>query len=217
MKKIDRYYKIKSILDEIYPDAGCSLKYEKPHELLVATILAAQCTDKRVNIITKTLFKKYKSPSDFANADYDELCEDIKTAGLFRSKAKNIIACFKKIEKDFGGAVPQTLKELITLPGVGRKTANVVASIIYNEPVIAVDTHVFRVARRLGLSRGSTPRAVELDLERHIPEDIRPIAHHWLILHGRYICKAQKPDCTHCPISSFCTEFSRKQSLKSVL
>lgn len=212
-----RYEGILDYFRSNVPVAESELNFNNAYQLLVAVMLSAQCTDRRVNLVTPDVFSRYPTVQDLAMASADDVFPLIRSISYPNSKAVHLTETARKLVSDFNGTIPSDVDSLMTLPGVGRKTANVVASIIYNEPVIAVDTHVFRVARRLGLSRGSTPRAVELDLERHIPEDIRPIAHHWLILHGRYICKAQKPDCTHCPISSFCTEFSRKQSLKSVL
>ena len=153
MKKIERYFKIEEILKKAYPEAGCTLNYKKPHELLIATILAAQCTDKRVNIITKTLYKKYPDITAFAKADYNELCEDIKTAGLYKSKAKNIIACAKKIVSDFNGEVPQTLNELTSLAGVGRKTAGVVLGDVFDTPSLVIDTHAKRLSKRMGFTQ----------------------------------------------------------------
>lgn len=192
------------------PTAESELHFNNAYELLVAVMLSAQCTDRRVNTVTPAIFGKYPTVRDLARASAADIFPLIRSISYPNSKAEHLAATAQKIVAEFDGEIPSDIDALMTLPGVGRKTANVVASIIYNEPVIAVDTHVFRVARKLGLSKGNTPRAVELDLEKHIPDDIRPIAHHWLILHGRYICKSQKPDCTHCPISSFCKEFSEK-------
>ena len=204
MKKTDRYNKIKSVLDREYPDAACSLDYEKPHELLIATILAAQCTDKRVNIITKTLFEKYRSPEDFANADYEELCEDIKTAGLFRTKAKNIIACCKKIVDDFGGRVPETLEELTSLAGVGRKTAGILLGDAFDTPALVIDTHAKRLAKRMGFTDNTDPYKVELDLAKFVPDKDKSTFCHQLVLHGRKYCDARKPLCGTCPVNEYC-------------
>lgn len=199
-----RYAGILDYFQTNVPIAESELHFNSPYELLVAVMLSAQCTDKRVNLTTPALFKAYPTVHDLAKAGSEEVYELIRSISYPNNKSKHLVAMAQKVVSDFGGEVPSDVDSLMSLQGVGRKTANVVASIIYNEPVIAVDTHVFRVSRRLGLSRGRTPRAVELDLEKHIPEDIRPIAHHWLILHGRYICTAIKPKCSSCPIQGFC-------------
>ena len=204
MKKIDRYLKIEEILKKIHPEAGCTLNYKKPHELLIATILAAQCTDKRVNIITKTLYKKYPDITAFANADYDELCEDIKTAGLYKSKAKNIIACAKKIVSDFNGEVPRTLSELTSLAGVGRKTAGVVLGDVFDTPSLVIDTHAKRLAKRMGFTKNTEPYKVEKDLAKFVPEEEKSLFCHQLVLHGRAYCRARNPLCGECPVSEYC-------------
>ena len=206
MRLAERYSAILDYFRENVPAAQSELDFRSPYELLVAVMLSAQCTDKRVNTVTPLLFARYGTVAELAKASPEEVLPIIRSISYPNSKALHLCAAAKKIESDFGGEIPSSVDDLMTLPGVGRKTANVVASIIYNEPVIAVDTHVFRVARRLGLSRGKTPRAVELDLERHIPEDLRPIAHHWLILHGRYVCKAIKPQCGDCGLKDCCKE-----------
>ena len=192
---------------ENVPVAESELHFDSPFQLLVAVILSAQCTDKRVNLTTPALFAAYPDPQTLAAAEFDDVLALVRSISYPNSKARHLIGMAQKLLSDFGGQVPSGIDELMSLPGVGRKTANVVASVTWGEPVIAVDTHVFRVARRLGLSRGTTPRAVELDLERHIPEELRPIAHHWLILHGRYICTAQKPKCAGCPLAHWCKEY----------
>jgi len=204
MTKKERYFKIKAGLDILYPDAGCSLVYKKPHELLISTILAAQCTDKRVNIITKTLYKKYTTVSDFANADYEELCEDIKTAGLFRTKAKNIIACCKRIMEVFGGEVPRTLEELTSLAGVGRKTAGILLGDAFDTPALVIDTHAKRLAKRMGFTKNTDPYKVELDLAKIVPEKDKSIFCHQLVLHGRAYCMARNPNCEGCPLKGDC-------------
>ena len=195
--------------DNVYI-AESELHFASPYQLLVATILSAQCTDKRVNLTTPALFSAYPTPQALAEASFDDVLELIRSISYPNSKARHLIGMAQKLVADFGGEVPADIDALMSLPGVGRKTANVVASITWRQPVIAVDTHVFRVSRRLGLSRGTTPRAVELDLEKHIPEDLRPIAHHWLILHGRYICTAQKPKCASCPLAQWCKDFASR-------
>ncbi len=205
-----RYEGILGYFRDNVPIAESELHFASPYQLLVATILSAQCTDKRVNLTTPALFSAYPTPQALAEASFDDVLELIRSISYPNSKARHLIGMAQKLVADFGGEVPSDIDALMSLPGVGRKTANVVASITWRQPVIAVDTHVFRVSRRLGLSRGTTPRAVELDLEKHIPEDLRPIAHHWLILHGRYICTAQKPKCDACPLTAWCPSVSPK-------
>lgn len=202
-----RYEGILGYFRENVPVAESELHFDSPFQLLVAVILSAQCTDKRVNMTTPALFAAYPDPQTLAAAEFDDVLALVRSISYPNSKARHLIGMAQKLLSDFGGQVPSGIDELMSLPGVGRKTANVVASVTWGEPVIAVDTHVFRVSRRLGLSRGTTPRAVELDLERHIPEELRPIAHHWLILHGRYICTAQKPKCASCPLAQWCKEY----------
>ncbi|MBR1488305.1 MAG: endonuclease III [Bacteroidales bacterium] len=205
-----RYEGILGYFRDNVPIAESELHFASPYQLLVATILSAQCTDKRVNLTTPALFSAYPTPQALAEASFDDVLELIRSISYPNSKARHLIGMAQKLVADFGGEVPSDIDALMSLPGVGRKTANVVASITWRQPVIAVDTHVFRVSRRLGLSRGTTPRAVELDLEKHIPEDLRPIAHHWLILHGRYICTAQKPKCASCPLAQWCKDFASR-------
>lgn len=202
-----RYEGILGYFRDNVPVAESELHFDSPYQLLVAVMLSAQCTDKRVNQTTPALFAAYPDPQSLAAASFEDVLSLIRSVSYPNSKARHLIGMAQKLISDFGGEVPSGIDELMSLPGVGRKTANVVASITWGEPVIAVDTHVFRVSRRLGLSRGTTPRAVELDLERHIPAEFRPIAHHWLILHGRYVCKAQKPNCASCPLTQWCKEF----------
>ena len=202
-----RYDAILGYFRDNVPIAESELHFTSSYQLLVATILSAQCTDKRVNLTTPALFSAYPTPEALAEASEEDVFELIRSISYPNNKARHLVGMARKLIADFGGQVPTDVDALMSLPGVGRKTANVVASITWGEPVIAVDTHVFRVARRLGLSRGTTPRAVELDLERHIPEELRPIAHHWLILHGRYICTAQKPKCAGCPLAHWCKEY----------
>lgn len=186
------------------PVAESELHFRNPFELLVAVILSAQCTDKRVNMVVPALFEKYPSAHSLAVATVEDVYELIKSISYPNSKATHLVAMAKMLCDDFGGQVPSTHEELLKLPGVGRKTANVVMSIVFDKPVIAVDTHVFRVAHRLGLSSGSTPLAVEKDLTDNIPPKLRPIAHHWLILHGRYVCTAKNPKCSDCGLKPFC-------------
>ena len=201
-----RYEGILGYFRDHVPVAESELHFDSPYQLLVAVMLSAQCTDRRVNQTTPALFAAYPDPQTLAAASFEDVLALIRSVSYPNSKARHLIGMSQKLIADFDGQVPSDIDALMTLPGVGRKTANVVASITWGEPVIAVDTHVFRVSRRLGLSSGTTPRAVELDLERHIPEELRPIAHHWLILHGRYVCKAQKPNCASCPLTQWCKE-----------
>ena len=207
----ERYQDILRYFRENVPVAESELHFNSPYELIVAVILSAQCTDKRVNATTPALFAQYPDIQSLAAAEPQEVYTLIKSISYPNNKAKNLVAMAKKVVADFNGEIPATVDEIMTLPGAGRKTANVVTSILYNEPVIAVDTHVFRVARRLGLSNGNTPREVELDLEANIPEDIRPIAHHWILLHGRYTCTSQRPKCSECPLKAWCKSYPIEQ------
>ena len=207
MKRSERYNAIFEWFAQNQPVAQSELHYENPFQLLVAVILSAQCTDKRVNLVTPALFGRFPSASELAAASFDEVYPYVKSVSYPNAKARHLIAMAQMLLSDYDGTVPSDIDALMRLPGVGRKTANVIASIVYDRPVIAVDTHVFRVSHRLGLSDGSTPRAVELDLERHIPEAQRAIAHHWLILHGRYICTARSPKCSDCPLTAWCREY----------
>lgn len=187
--------------------AESELHYDSPFHLLIAVILSAQCTDKRVNIYTPDIFSRFPEPSDLAAASFDEVYEMIKSISFPNNKAKHLIGMAQKLVSEFNGEVPSEPELLETLPGVGRKTANVIASVIYDKPVIAVDTHVFRVSRRIGLSDGTTVEAVEKDLTAGFAPELRPTAHHWLILHGRYVCTARKPKCDTCGLQEFCREF----------
>jgi endonuclease-3 len=207
MTRKERYNSIIGWFAQNQPVAQSELHYGNPYELLVAVILSAQCTDKRVNMVTPALFEAFPTPEALAAASFDEVYPYVKSVSYPNAKARHLIAMARMLIADHGGEVPSDIDELMKLPGVGRKTANVIASIVYDKPVIAVDTHVFRVAHRLGLSDGSTPYAVEQDLERHIPMEQRPIAHHWLILHGRYTCTARNPKCTDCPLTAWCREY----------
>jgi len=202
-----RYAAILDYFRNNVPVAESELHFGSDYELLVSVILSAQCTDKRVNLVTPSLFAAYPTVKALSKATAEDIYPFIKSVSYPNNKAKNLAAMARKVMDDFGGKIPSDVDNLMKLPGAGRKTANVVASILYSEPVVAVDTHVFRVSRRLGLSRGTTPRAVELDLERHIPQDIRPVAHHWLLLHGRYTCTSQKPKCSECPLAAFCKNY----------
>ncbi|HZK24077.1 MAG TPA: endonuclease III [Oscillospiraceae bacterium] len=192
------------ILKEQNPHPATELNFQTPWQLLVATILAAQSTDKQVNKVTAKLFLDYPQPSDLAALTENQLAESIKTLGLFRNKSKHLVATARKIVKKYSGEVPRTLAELQGLPGVGRKTANVVLANAFGIPAFAVDTHVFRVANRTGLATAKTPEQTEKQLTNLIPREQWRDAHHWLILHGRYICTARKPQCPRCPIAKYC-------------
>jgi endonuclease-3 len=200
----ERVKKILPILKKAYPDARIALNFRDPLELLIATILSAQCTDARVNIVTKELFKKYKSPKDWAKTDISQIESDIKSTGFFRNKAKNIKAACSKIDEQYKGKVPDTMEQLLTLPGVGRKTANCVLGDAFGIPGITCDTHVIRLSRRLGLSENSDPVKLEFDLAEIVPKKSWTMFSHLLIFHGRYTCKARKPDCQACSITQYC-------------
>ncbi len=207
MTRKERFNAIVEWFSVNQPEVRSELHYANPFQLLVAVILSAQCTDKRVNIVTPLLFQAFPTPEALAAASFDDVFPYVKSVSYPNSKATHLIEMARKLLADFGGSVPSDIDALMSLPGVGRKTANVIASIVYDKPVIAVDTHVFRVAHRLGLSDGKTPYEVEQDLERYIPLEKRATAHHWLILHGRYICTARKPKCEGCPLASWCREY----------
>jgi endonuclease-3 len=192
-------------LKKEYPDAHCALNYKNPFELLVATILSAQCTDVRVNIVTETLFRKYRSPQEFAETPLEELTQDIKSINFFNNKAKNIQATAEKIVGEFGGKVPETMDELLTLNGVARKTANVVLGNAFGiASGVVVDTHVKRLSNRLALTEETTPEKIEKDLEKLVPKKDWVMFPHWLIYHGRQICKARKPLCEKCVLEDIC-------------
>jgi len=202
---LQRLQKIFSALDELFPQAQCALRHENAFQLLVATILSAQCTDERVNKVTPALFEKYPTPQDFAALSQPVLEEQIRSTGFFRNKAKNIIGMSKKLVTDFGGKVPRTMEEMLTLPGVARKTANVVLGTAYGIPSgVVVDTHVFRIAHRLKLSTQNTPEKVEQDLMKLVPRERWISFGHQMILFGRKICQARKPLCAECPLESIC-------------
>ena len=193
------------------PVAETELQYENTFQLLVAVILSAQCTDRRVNLVTPPLFRAFPTPQAMAEASFEELFPFVRSVSYPNSKTRHLIDMSRKLLSDFGGEVPSGIDALMSLPGVGRKTANVIASVVYDKPVIAVDTHVFRVSRRIGLSDGKTPYEVEQDLERHIPVQRRAKAHHWLILHGRYTCTARSPKCSDCPLTQWCRAFALQE------
>jgi endonuclease-3 len=212
--KTTRLKKIIAALDRAYPGAHCELNHADPLQLLIATILSAQCTDKRVNLVTAELFKKYRSASDYANAPLVELEQAIKTTGFFRNKAKNIRACCRKLVERHGGKVPRTMDELTQLDGVGRKTANVVLGNAFgNNAGVVVDTHVARLSHRLGLTGQKTPEKIERDLMTLVPPKQWALFSHWLIWHGRRRCAARKPDCANCEILKLCPQMGVKEKL----
>lgn len=205
---------VMDILEKTYPSAKAELDFTNPLELLVATILSAQCTDVRVNKTTPVLFEKYKTAKDYAEADLEELMEIIRPCGFYRTKANHLIGAGRVMEESFQGQVPHTMEEIMTLPGVGRKTANVVLSNAFGVPGIAVDTHVFRVSNRIGLCNTDTPEKTEMALQKIIPKDRWSQSHHVLIFHGRRCCAARKPKCTVCPVSEQCLFWRKKQNEK---
>ena len=201
----ERYLHILDWFMENMSNAQTELNYSNPFELLVAVILSAQCTDKRVNMVTPQLFSDFPTPEAMASTTPEKLLEYIRSVSYPNSKAKHLVEMSRKLVADFEGKVPDNVDKLQTLPGVGRKTANIIVSVIYNQPSMPVDTHVFRVSERLGLTTDSkNPLQTERELVRHIPPQLLPIAHHWLILHGRYVCHARKPKCNVCGLKSWC-------------
>lgn len=205
MNKKERYRTVLEYFQQSIPVAETELQYTNPYELLVAVILSAQCTDKRVNMVTPALFSKYPTISDLAQATAEDIFPLIRSISYPNNKAKHLAGMAEMLVKEFNGTVPSTQEELVRLPGVGRKTANVIASVIFNLPAMAVDTHVFRVSARLGLTvNARTPLAAERQLVKYIPEALVPMAHHWLILHGRYVCTARNPKCVECGLTDLC-------------
>jgi len=210
----ERYRLILAYFEKNVPRAETELNYNDPFQLLVSVILSAQCTDKRVNLVTPPLFRDYPTPEAMASATPEIIFSYIKSISYPNNKAKHLVGMAQKLINDFNGEVPATVKELETLPGVGRKTANVIASVIYNQPTMAVDTHVFRVSNRLGLTNNSkNPLQSEKQLIKFIPEHLVHKAHHWLILHGRYVCLARTPKCDECPLTLYC-KYYQKNILK---
>ncbi len=205
-KKRGRALEIIKVFETVYKGADCTLDYTSAHQLLIATQLAAQCTDARVNLVTPALFDRYKTVQDFANADEEELSSYIRSTGFFRNKTKNIIGCCKKLISDFGGEVPNTMDELLTLPGVGRKTANLVLGDIFGIPGIVVDTHATRLANRMGFTTNKDPYKIELDLLKIIPSECQSSFCHQLVFHGREYCNARSPKCDICPINNLCPQ-----------
>jgi endonuclease-3 len=206
--KVARTAEIIARLKKAYPSAHCALNHSNAFELLIATILSAQCTDERVNIVTSTLFRKYRGPTDFAAVSQDELERDIRSTGFFRNKAKNIRSASKRVIDEFGGTVPETMPELLSLAGVARKTANVVLGNAFGiASGVVVDTHVSRLSQRLGLTKEKTPEKIELDLQALVPKKHWVMFSHWLIFHGRQVCQARKPKCTECVLADLCPSF----------
>jgi endonuclease III len=214
MLKKERYTAFIDYFSNHMPVAETELCYENPFQLLIAVVLSAQCTDKRVNMHTPAIFKDFPTPEHLAASNFDELFPYIKSISYPNNKTKHLLGLGKKLVEEFNSEIPSTVEELIKLPGVGRKTANVITSVVWNQPNMAVDTHVFRVSKRLGLvpQNAKTPLEVEKQLVKHIPKKHIHIAHHWLILHGRYICLARKPKCLECPITHFCRYFEKNKA-----
>ncbi len=209
----ERYKGVIEWFTDNMPVAESELNYRNPYELLVAVSLSAQCTDKRVNLTTPRLFEEYPTPYQMAEAEVEEIYSFIKSISYPNNKARNLSKMSKMLCAEFGGEVPQDLDAMQRLPGVGRKTANVLGAVLWGKEVMPVDTHVFRLGARIGLTRGAkTPLQCELQLEKNIPAHLLPIAHHWLILHGRYVCTARSPKCAECGISAWCREYNSKSN-----
>lgn len=196
--------KIISLLAEQYPQVKCALEFEKPHELLISTRLSAQCTDKRVNMVTPALFEKYQTVADFAAADIDEVAELIKSCGLFRTKARDIVLMCREIQEKYNGKLPETLDELVKLPGVGRKTANLICGELFHQPAYICDTHVIRITNRLGICKGKDAVKIEKQLREKIPPEESQLFCHRLVWHGRLVCIAQSPKCHNCGLAEYC-------------
>ena len=210
MKTSDRYQHILAWFEENMPVAESELKFLNPFQCLVAVMLSAQCTDKRVNMVTPALFEAFPTPEALAKATSDEVFEYVKSVSYPRSKAEHLVAMAQRLVKVYDGIVPDNIEDLQTLQGVGRKTANVVCAVIWNQPTMAVDTHIFRVSERLGLTTNSkNPLQTEKALVKYIPENVIPKAHHWLLLHGRYVCQARKPQCERCGLTQYCRFFHK--------
>lgn len=213
MKKSDLYNFVIQYFQEEMPVAETELEYQNPFELIVAVILSAQCTDKRVNQITPDLIKRFPTPEIMAAADPAEVLDYIKSCSYPNNKAKHLVGMSQKLVEMFNGKVPDNVEDLQKLPGVGRKTANVIVSVVYNKPAMAVDTHVFRVAARIGLSTGAkNPLQTEMQLVKYIPEELIATAHHWLILHGRYVCVARNPKCEKCGLTTICSYYQKEKT-----
>lgn len=216
MTKSERFGKLITYFSKHQPEADTELEHADPYQLIVAVILSAQCTDKRVNMITPVFFSRFPTVYDLARAEKAEVFELIKSCSYPNNKTTHLTGMAKKLVEEFGGTVPSDTVQLQKLPGVGRKTAHVVASVLFKKPVLAVDTHVFRVSARIGLTTGAkNPYQTEIQLVKHIPEEKIPLAHHWLILHGRYICQARKPKCEICGITDICKYYQNLQKKNS--
>jgi endonuclease-3 len=211
MLKKERFKAFVDHFSSHFPEAETELHYTNPFELLVAVVLSAQCTDKRINQVTPALFKRFPDAKTLAESSVEEIFSYIRSVSYPNNKAKHLLGLGQKITDQFAGEVPETMEDLQSLPGVGRKTANVIASVIYNQPAMAVDTHVFRVSQRLGLvpKTAKTPLKVEMALIKHLPDEVIATAHHWLILHGRYVCLARTPQCSKCDITHFCAYYQK--------
>lgn len=209
LRKSERAEGVMRILDEIYPEVKCTLNYSNPLEMLIATQLSAQCTDARVNIVTKDLFEKYKNVYDFAEADLQELEQDIKSTGFYKNKAKNIIACCKRLIEVYNGEVPDTMEDLLSLAGTGRKTANLVLGDIFKKPAVVVDTHCIRLSNKIGLTKNIDPVKIEFDLKKLIPPERQLKLCHQFVNHGRVRCIARRPDCENCEIKEYCKSARR--------
>lgn len=214
MKKKERFEKVIEYFLQAMPVAKTELDYTNPFELIVSVILSAQCTDKRVNLITTGFFKRFPDAESLAGAELNQVFQLIKSCSYPNNKAKHLLGMARMLVETFNGVVPDSMEELQQLPGVGRKTANVILSVAFRKPAMAVDTHVFRVAARIGLTTNAkNPYEAEMQLIRHIPKEQIPVAHHWLILHGRYVCQARKPGCSQCGISHLCSYYEKKEKL----
>lgn len=215
MTRKERYEAFVTYFKENQPEAETELNYSNPFELLVAVVLSAQCTDVRINKVTPKLFADFPSPEHLAASNFDELFPYIRSVSYPNNKTKHLLGLGKMLVEDFNSEIPETIEDLQKLPGVGRKTANVITSVVWNQPSMAVDTHVFRVSKRLGLVNQNltTPLAVEKQLVKHLDEEVIPRAHHWLILHGRYVCLARKPKCEECNLIHFCRYFEKKEKI----
>jgi endonuclease-3 len=217
MNKRDRYARVIEWFTEHMPVAETELEYSDPYQLMVAVILSAQCTDKRVNIITGPFFQRFPDADTLAAASEKEVFDYIRSCSYPNNKSKHLVGMARRLKEEFGGVVPSDVDALQRLPGVGRKTANVIASVVFEKPAMAVDTHVFRVSARIGLTtRAKTPLQAEQQLVKHIPEHLIHKAHHWLILHGRYVCLARKPRCGECGLKEFCNFFQKEFPQKGV-
>lgn len=209
----ERYAKAIEWFQQAMPIAETELHYENPYQLLVAVILSAQCTDKRINMVTPALFEAYPSAAHMACASVDDIYSYIRSVSYPNNKARNLLGMAKTLVEKYNGEVPSDIDQLLTIPGVGRKTANVILSVVFNQAAMAVDTHVFRVSERIGLTTGSkNPLQTERTLTSHIPAELIPKAHHWLILHGRYVCKARRPDCLNCGLTGICRHYQKNKA-----